>query len=100
MLIGGDEGFGTSGPKKIGEVGKAFTLRLEYTSLEDISVSNLDVIADGLKLGRLVNRDTSDETRPAGYPQKAIRQFYFRSLCDGECSVYFDDVLFYYARRD
>ena len=92
--------YGMAEPKEIGEIGKTFTLRLEYTSDEDKGEGYLAVISDGVTIGNLTNSDKSDPTKPAGYPKKAIRGFTFTEMCDGDCSVYFDDVLFYYARRD
>ena len=92
--------YGMANAKAIGVLGKTFTLRLEYTSDEDKGEGYLAIFSDGKAIGNLTNSDKSDPTKPAGYPQNAIRQFTFTEACEGECTTYFDDVLFYYARRD
>ena len=95
----GSELYGMPDFKAVGEVGEAFTLRLEYTSSYEPLAGNLDIFVDDEYIGKLVNQDSTDPKRPSGYPANAMRAFELRLLSDGNCTAYFDDVQYYYAKR-
>ena len=76
---------------------ETFNLRIEYTNSE--RESYLEVYANGEKLGLVTAKDTGDIARPAGYPAKAIRSINFRSENDVKSTVYYDNLMFYYAKR-
>jgi hypothetical protein len=95
----GSELYGMPDFKAVGEVGEAFTLRLEYTSSYEPLAGNLDIFVDDEYIGRLVNENSNDPKRPSGYPANAMRAFELRLLSDGNCTAYFDDVQYYYAKR-
>ncbi len=99
VLLGCEE-YGIAEYKEIARLGETFSLRLEYTSHEEPVSSRLAILVNGKAVGELVNSDTSDPKRPAGYPQNALRSFSFEALSDEECTVYFDDVMFYYAKHE
>ncbi|MBQ8879528.1 MAG: hypothetical protein IJY69_01645 [Clostridia bacterium] len=83
---------------KIGEVKVPFSLRTEYTNSENESY--LDIFVDGEKVGQLINKDPSDTSHPAGYPARAIRTMQFRAETEGKSTVYYDNLVFYYAKRN
>ena len=95
----GSELYGMPDFKAVGEVGEAFTIRLEYTSSYEPLAGNLDIFVDDEYIGKLVNQDSTDPKRPSGYPANAMRSFELRLLSDGNCTAYFDDIQYYYAKR-
>ena len=99
VLIG-SELYGMPDFKEIGKVGAQLTLRLEYTSSYEPMAGNLDIYADGEYIGKIVNKDSSDPKKPAGYPQNAMCTFDLKLISAGDCTAYFDDVQYYYAKRD
>ena len=95
VLIGNEaQGLPTSPIAKIGET---FNLHIEYTNTENESY--LDVSVNGEIIGRVTNSDGNDPTHPAGYPAKAVRYMNFRAKNGVNATVYFDNIMFYYAKR-
>ena len=82
---------------RIAKTGETFNLHTEYTNSE--REGYLDVYANGEKIGKVTVSDTGDVTRPAGYPARAIRYMNFRSENDIKSTVYYDNMMFYYAKR-
>jgi len=97
-VLFGSEAYGMPHFKKIGEVGKTFELRLEYTASFEPLAGNLDIYVDGEYIGRLVNSNSADPAKPAGYPANAMRAFDLKLLSDGDATAYFDDIMFYFAK--
>ena len=95
-VIIGNEEYGLE-DKKIANVGEKFVLRMEYTNTEE--ASSLDVFVNGETIGRATNSDTECAERPAGYPAKAIRYMAFRADNSVKSTVYYDNMMFYYAKR-
>lgn len=81
----------------IAKAEETFNLHIEYTNTE--CENHLDVYANGDKIGKTTVRDTGDATRPAGYPARALRYMDFRSENDIMSTVYFDNLMLYYAKR-
>ena len=94
----GCEEYGMAEYKQIAELGKSFTLRLEYRNTEESG--ELKIFVNGKQAGELINSGSTDEKHPSGYPARAMTAFDLTSLSDGECTVYLDDVMFYYAREN
>ena len=82
---------------RIAKTGETFNLHMEYTNSE--REGYLDVYANGERVGKVTVSDTGDVTRPAGYPARAVRYFNFRSENDIKSTVYYDNMMFYYAKR-
>lgn len=80
----------------IAKAEETFNLHIEYTNTE--CENHLDVYANGDKIGKTTVRDTGDATRPAGYPARALRYMDFRSENDIKSTVYFDNLMLYYAK--
>jgi hypothetical protein len=74
-----------------------FNLHMEYTNTE--SEGYLDVFVNGENKGKVTVKDTGNTARPAGYPARALRYINFRSENDVKSTVYFDNLMFYYAKR-
>ena len=97
----GSESYGMADYAYCAKVGEPFTLRLEYTSPELPAIrSELAVYINGKSADTAINSDTADKLHPAGYPQRALRSLSIISECDSECSVYLDDVQYYYAKAN
>jgi hypothetical protein len=95
----GSELYGMPDFKAVGEVGKAFTLRLEYRSSYEPLAGTLDVYVNDEYIGKLVNENSTDPKKPSGYPANAIQMLDLKLLSEGDCTAYFDDVQFYYAKE-
>lgn len=99
LMIGNEE-YGMSEYKKIGELGKTITLRMEYTTHKGSLSSILDIYANGSRIGRIVNEGSEESTRPSGYPAKALTSMRFVAKGDSESVIYFDNVMLHLAKRN
>ena len=81
----------------LGDVGKTFTLKLEYRATVGES-SELSIFSDGKPVATLKNTDTESSEHPAGYPARAITGFKLITLTDTECAFFIDDIIFFFAK--